>query len=88
VLMPDSRFHRLVFIGCLCGVIGALVWRYSSRQAGGDRQRSIERPSVDELSVEQLRRVARDLGIPGRSKMRKQQLIEAINQRDDAGRRS
>jgi hypothetical protein len=40
---------------------------------------AIEHPPLDELTVEELRRIARRLEIPGRSKMRRQELIAAIN---------
>jgi hypothetical protein len=76
--MQARALTRLALTGCLCGVVGALAWRYASRPAGRTPRPTVERPPLDELTVEQLRRKARDLEIPGRSAMRKQELIDAI----------
>jgi hypothetical protein len=54
------------------------VWRYLFAPAQYAREPAIHRQPLEELTVEQLRRIARQLEIPGRSTMRKRQLIDAI----------
>ena len=76
--MQTRRIIHLVLTGYLCGVVGVLAWRYASRPAGRTSQPTVERPPLDELTVKQLRRMARDLEIPRRSTMRKHELIDAI----------
>jgi hypothetical protein len=67
-----------VLIGLVCGVVGAFVWRYVFARTRYLREPTIEHQPLEELTVEQLRRIARQLEIPGRSTMRKQELIDAI----------
>jgi hypothetical protein len=67
-----------VLIGLVCGVVGAYVWRYLFAPAQYAREPAIHHQPLEELTVEQLRRIARQLEIPGRSTMRKRQLIDAI----------
>jgi hypothetical protein len=74
----ESRVVRPVLIGLVCGVAGAYVWRYLFAPTRHVREPAIEQQPLEELTVEQLRRIARQLEIPGRSTMRKQQLIDAI----------
>jgi hypothetical protein len=79
----ERRVLRLLLIGTLCGVAGALIWRRYAAPVGMAGQRAVEHepPALDELTVDELRRIARELEIPGRSKMRKQHLIDAIDAR-------
>jgi hypothetical protein len=73
---------RLLLVGTLCGVVGALIWRrYAAPVSVAGQRVEYEPPALDELSVDELRRIARELEIPGRSRMRKQHLIDAIDAR-------
>jgi hypothetical protein len=78
-----SRLARLLLVGTLCGVVGALIWRRYAAPVSVAGQRAVEPepPALDELTVDELRRIARELEIPGRSRMRKRHLIDAIDAR-------
>jgi hypothetical protein len=67
-----------VLIGLACGVAGAYLWRYLFAATQYAREPAIEHQPLEELTVEQLRRIARQLEIPRRSTMRKQELVDAI----------
>ena len=71
--------RRVLLVGILCGLVGALLWGRRDWARARRRSPVERRPPLDEMTVEQLRRVARDLEIAGRSTMRKQELIDAID---------
>ncbi len=60
--------------------------RVELRMLGGSTAEfiNVENPTLDEMSLSYLRTLAASFDIPGRAKMSKKKLLEALNQQDPA----
>jgi Rho termination factor, N-terminal domain len=67
-------------VGFLIVSAGALLWRFGLRRLPENGGGEPPAGDLDQLTVVQLRELARQLDIPGRSGMRKHDLVSAIGE--------